>query len=55
MLKINLIEFAKYWLVLIDIVKEDKVGSSEHKSIKRIKYEIVKILARLKSQNLYYF
>ena len=40
-------------LKLIDIVEKDKVSSSgKYKSIKKSRNKIVKILAKIKSQNL---
>ena len=51
-LKIILIQSMKYLLILVNMVKEDKISNTKDKNIKKYENEIIKILAKLKSWNL---
>ena len=52
MLKITLIKFEKYLLIILNVVEEDGVSCSENKSIRKSENELVEILANLESGNL---
>ena len=45
-------ESIKYLPLLVDIVKEDKIDSSGYKNIRNRENKMVKILVKLKSQNM---
>ena len=44
-----LIKFAKYLLILLNEVEENKISGGKYKSIKKIRNKIVKISAKVKS------
>ena len=49
------IKFANYLLALIDAFEEDKISNSQYKNVRKSENIIVKILNKLKSQNLLKF
>ena len=55
MFKTILTKFTKYLLTLINTFEDDGFDNNKHKSIKKSRNKMIKILTKLKSRNLFKF